>query len=198
MLRTQADLLHHRLGDFSRRSVALRLVLISERLAELSLDFLAWVQRRERVLEHHLHVVAQMLALRLVGAGHVLPVDFQASRTMGSSIMVRARRGWICRSRIRRPPRASCRLPVRTTRRSARVTVRMALEQATRRLRSDGSGRGRSSTYGAPLRHLLVQRVEAARERCWASSGRRRRTLRRGSVAHIRAARRSRQPCGRS
>jgi signal transduction histidine kinase len=42
-------------------------------------DFLPWIQRGVRALEHHLHVFAQLLALRLVGAGHFLSGDFQGT-----------------------------------------------------------------------------------------------------------------------
>ncbi|MNV35668.1 hypothetical protein D3C71_1271200 [compost metagenome] len=79
VLGTQAHLLHHRL-DFLTTFRSAQVGVDQQWLGQLITDFLPWVQRGVRALEHHLHVFAQLLALGLVGAGDFLAGDFQGAR----------------------------------------------------------------------------------------------------------------------
>jgi hypothetical protein len=79
VLGTQAYLLHHRL-DFLATFGGRQVGIDQQRFCQLITDFLPWVQRRVRALEHHLYVFAQLLALGLVGTGDFLAGDFQGAR----------------------------------------------------------------------------------------------------------------------
>jgi hypothetical protein len=79
VLGPQTDARHHR----ARLVAARRLVQVGvdlQRLFERVQDLLARVQARERVLEHHLHLLAQLLFACCVGMRHVRAAQQQGTR----------------------------------------------------------------------------------------------------------------------
>ncbi|MCY1366569.1 hypothetical protein D9M69_534720 [compost metagenome] len=78
MLGAQAHLLHHRLHLFAAFGAGGRGV-DQQRLGQLVADLLPRVERGVGILEDHLHVAAQLLALCLAGARHFLAGDLQGA-----------------------------------------------------------------------------------------------------------------------
>jgi hypothetical protein len=79
MFRTQADRAHHLRDPFGAFGGA-QLRIDRERLAERLFDGLTRIQRRKRVLEHHLHAPPQRGNLRVIRTGDIFTVDQQAAR----------------------------------------------------------------------------------------------------------------------
>ena len=97
----------------SRRAAGVEAGVDRQRLLEQRADLLARIERRVRILEHHLHQRPQPLQRRRVGVRRRRRRRAAARRRSAARSSSPAAPASTCRSPIRRRPRASCRRATR-------------------------------------------------------------------------------------